>query len=67
MADTATERIDPNMRAFSGSRNGCAGSSGDKRLQFLAGRDGEQPPDSAQSRRSLARQLRTTAPTKVRA
>ena len=25
IADTATERIEENMRALSGSRNGCAG------------------------------------------
>jgi len=41
-AAVVTERMDPNMRAFSGSRNGWAGDEGS---EFFGGGDGESAPE----------------------
>ena len=65
-ADAATERIEPNMRAFSGSRNGCAGEPATRARssELLAtvrrrqSSPGSWQPDSEQRRVRADRKVR---------
>src|SRR5580692_8595797 len=67
IAETATERIEPNMREFSGSRNGCAGVPATTGLSSSGDASDMSRHNSAQSGRFERRQLRSTAPRNVRA
>jgi len=61
IADTATERIEANIRALSGSRNGCAGVPATTARSSSAVAIASSRHSSAGSRRQPARLRRSTA------
>ena len=66
-AEATTERIEPNMRAFSGSRNGCAGEPATSGRSSAFEAMVNSRHSSPASRQPHSQQRRVTAARKVRA
>jgi len=67
IADTATDRMEPNIRAFSGSRKGCAGVSATTERSSSVDAMARRRHSSPTLRRAPPRQRRRTEVRNVRA